>query len=44
MLKKISMEDAAEAGRLFSILMGGDVGPRRDFIQQNAQYVENLDV
>jgi len=44
MLKRVTMEDAAEADRLFSILMGGEVGPRRKFIEENARYVENLDV
>jgi DNA gyrase subunit B len=43
-LKKVTMEDAAEADRLFSILMGGEVEPRRKFIEENACYVENLDV
>lgn len=43
-LKKVTMEDAAEADRLFSILMGGEVEPRRRFIEENARYVENLDV
>ncbi|KPK68556.1 DNA gyrase subunit B [candidate division WOR_3 bacterium SM23_60] len=43
-LKKVTMEDAAEADRLFSILMGGEVEPRRKFIEENAKYVENLDV
>jgi len=43
-LKKVSMQDAAEADRLFSILMGGEVEPRRKFIEENARYVENLDI
>ncbi|UCF70783.1 MAG: DNA topoisomerase (ATP-hydrolyzing) subunit B [candidate division WOR-3 bacterium] len=43
-LKKVSMEDAAEAAHLFSILMGGEVEPRRKFIEENARYVENLDI
>jgi len=43
-LKKVNMEDAVEADRLFSILMGGEVEPRRQFIEENAKYVENLDV
>jgi DNA gyrase subunit B len=44
LLKKVAMEDAAEADRLFSILMGDEVEPRRKFIEENARYVENLDV
>jgi DNA gyrase subunit B len=43
-LVKISIEDASSADRTFSILMGGDVEPRRQFIQKNAKYVRNLDV
>ncbi len=44
MLKKVTMEDAAEASKLFSLLMGDEVEPRRKFIEENARYVENLDV
>ncbi len=38
LLKQVSIEDAAEADYVFSMLMGEDVGPRRDFIEQNATY------
>ena len=41
---KVSIEDAADAGRMFSILMGEEVEPRRKFIEENARYVRNLDV
>ena len=43
-LLQVTMEDAAKADRLFSILMGDSVEPRREFIQENARYVRNLDV
>ena len=38
MLKQVQISDAAEADRIFSMLMGEDVGPRRDFIEENAKY------
>jgi DNA gyrase subunit B len=41
---QVSIENAAEADRIFSILMGDDVEPRREFIEKNAKYVRNLDV
>jgi DNA gyrase subunit B len=40
MLKKVTIENAAEADYIFSMLMGEDVGPRRDFIEANAAYAE----
>ncbi len=43
-LLKVSLEDAMEADRIFSMLMGDDVAPRKEFIQENAIYVQNLDV
>ncbi len=41
---KVEMEDAAKADEIFTILMGDKVGPRREFIEKNAQYVTNLDI
>ncbi len=41
---KVTLEDAAEADETFSILMGDKVEPRREFIEKNAKFVENLDV
>ena len=42
LLKQVNINDAAEADRIFSMLMGEDVGPRRDFIEENANYA-NID-
>lgn len=42
MLKQINIENAAEADYIFSMLMGEDVGPRREFIEENATYA-NID-
>ncbi len=41
---RVTMEDAVEASALFEKLMGDEVEPRREFIEQNARYVSNLDV
>ena len=41
---QVSIDNAADADRTFSILMGDEVEPRRDFIEKNAKYVRNLDV
>jgi DNA gyrase subunit B len=43
-LLQVTLEDAATADRLFTILMGEDVPSRKEFIESNAQYVRNLDV
>lgn len=40
---RVEMEDAVKADETFTILMGDKVGPRREFIENNAKYVENLD-
>ncbi len=41
---KVRLEDAIEADETFSILMGDKVEPRRDFIEKNAKFVQNLDI
>ena len=41
---QVTMEDAVKADETFSILMGEKVQPRKEFIEQNAQYVKNLDI
>jgi DNA gyrase subunit B len=43
-MKRITLEDAVEADRIFTILMGDQVEPRREFIETHAKYVKNLDV
>lgn len=43
-LLQVKLEDAIEANEVFSMLMGDDVAPRREFIETNALYVQNLDV
>ena len=43
-MKRVAVEDAVEADEAFSILMGDKVEPRREFIEQHAREVRNLDV
>ncbi|MDD5290813.1 MAG: DNA topoisomerase (ATP-hydrolyzing) subunit B [Patescibacteria group bacterium] len=43
-IKQVTVEDAAAADRIFDMLMGDDVAPRKHFIQTHAKKVENLDI
>jgi DNA gyrase subunit B len=43
-LLQVSLDDAIEADETFEMLMGDKVEPRRNFIEENAVYVKNLDV
>ncbi|MCI8353106.1 MAG: DNA topoisomerase (ATP-hydrolyzing) subunit B [Clostridia bacterium] len=43
-LVKVTMEDAIKADEIFTILMGDEIAPRREFIEANAKYVKNLDI
>ena len=43
-LIKVTMDDAMKADRIFTILMGDEIEPRRNFIQENAKFVKNLDI
>ncbi len=43
-LLRVTIDDAVEADKIFTILMGSEVEPRREFIEQNARLVRNLDV
>lgn len=43
-LLKVTLDDAKRADEVFNVLMGEEVEPRRDFIEKNAVYVENLDI
>jgi len=39
-LRQVTIENAAECDRIFSMLMGDEVAPRREFIEQNARYAK----
>ena len=43
-LLQVTIEDAVMADQVFSMLMGDKVGPRKEFIEENATYVTNLDI
>jgi len=43
-VRRLTLDDAALADEIFTVLMGEEVEPRREFIQTHAKEVENLDV
>jgi DNA gyrase subunit B len=43
-LLQVKLEDVVEADRIFTMLMGDEVEPRRQFIEANAEKVKNLDI
>ena len=43
-LIKVKLEDAMKADQIFTLLMGDEIEPRRDFIIKNSKFVKNLDI
>ena len=43
-LRRITLEDGLKADEIFTVLMGEEVEPRREWIERNAKYVMNLDI
>ncbi len=43
-LLQVTIDDSTEADRTFSMLMGDKVEPRKEFIEENAEFVKNLDI
>ena len=43
-LVKVTMEDAMKADQIFTLLMGDEIEPRREFIVKNSKFVKNLDI
>ncbi len=43
-LRKVSIENAADCDHIFSMLMGDEVAPRREFIEKNAKYARRIDI